>query len=84
MIEWKRPSGSIIKTGEGESIIKFAKAWGWVRADSKEPEDKISGMMSKDEVEAYILSETGIDIDKRGSLKTVKEKARALINGNGE
>lgn len=84
MIKWKRPSGSIIETGEGENIVKFAKDSGWVAVGSEAPKDALSEMETKEEIEAYVLSETGIDIDKRGSLKTVREKARALINGNGE
>jgi len=34
MIKWIRPSGSILETGEGEGIEKYAKANGWKRADA--------------------------------------------------
>ena len=87
MIKWMRPSGSIIETGEGDNIVKFAKKWGWVRAD-KAPkpvtDDELSIFTTKDEVEVYVLEKTGVDIDKRGSLDTVKAKARAVLNGNSE
>ena len=85
MIKWMRPSGSIIETGEGENIVKLAEQWGWIRAD-KAPvaDDELSIFTTKDEVEAYVLEKTGVDIDKRGSLDTVKDKARAVLNGNSE
>lgn len=38
---------------------------------------------SKDAVENLIKIHRAIDIDKRGKLETVKEKALAVINGNG-
>ena len=87
MIKWMRPSGSIIETDEGENIVKFAKLWGWKRlsADLVEtPDDELSVFTTKDEIEAYVLEKTGVDIDKRGSLDTVKDKARAVLNGNSE
>jgi hypothetical protein len=86
MIKWMRPSGSIIETGEGENIVKFAEIWGWVCANESlaVPDDELSMFTTKDEVEAYILKKTGVDIDKRGSLDTVKDKARAVLNGNSE
>lgn len=86
MIKWMRPSGSIIETGEGENIVKFAAQWGWTRVlkDPVIPNDELSAFTTKDEVEAYVLEKTGVDIDKRGSLDTVKDKARAVLNGNSE
>lgn len=38
--------------------------------------------IDKEEVEALILSTIGVDIDKRGSLDTVKEKALAAIEAH--
>ena len=86
MIKWMRPSGSTIETGEGENIVKFAEQWGWTRVleDPVRTSDELSGFTTKDEVEAYVLEKTGVDIDKRGSLDTVKDKARAVLNGNSE
>lgn len=86
MIKWMRPSGSIIETGEGENIVKLAEQWGWARVlkDPAIPNDELSAFTTKDEVEAYVLEKTGVDIDKRGSLDTVKDKARAVLNGNSE
>lgn len=42
----------------------------------------VRGCIDKDEVEALILSTIGVDIDKRGSLDTVKEKAIAAIEAH--
>ena len=43
----------------------------------------LSGMNSKDAIQAYVLSECGAKIDKRGSIEVVREKAlKALENGN--
>lgn len=80
MITWKRPSGSTLETGEGANIEKFAKLWGWVKVGSNDC--SLDAMTSKDEIEAYVLDATGVDIDKRGSLDTVKAKARAVLDGN--
>ena len=83
MITWKRPSGSTLETGEGANIEKFAKLWGWVKVGSQSSNDcPLDAMTSKDEIEAYVLDATGVDIDKRGSLDTVKAKARAVLDGN--
>lgn len=87
MIKWMRPSGTVLETGEGENIVKFAAQWGWKRLSEdliETPDDELSVFATKDEIEAYVLEKTGVDIDKRGSLDTVKEKARAVLNGNGE
>lgn len=46
--------------------------------------ERINAMQSKDEVEALIKEKFQIDIDKRGSLETVKEKALAIINKPAE
>lgn len=45
--------------------------------------DKIDNLANKDEIEAYVKEKTGVDIDKRGSLETVKEKAKAVLNESG-
>lgn len=42
--------------------------------------DLIKNLLSKDEVELLVKEKTGVDIDKRGSLETVKEKALAVLN----
>ncbi len=36
-------------------------------------------MDSKDDIEAYIKFNYGVDLDKRGSLETIKEKAIEII-----
>ena len=47
-------------------------------------ESIINAMTDKDSIEAYVLEAKSIDLDKRGSLDTVKEKAiKALNYGNG-
>lgn len=40
----------------------------------------IKDLPNKDEVEQFVKDMTGVDIDKRGSLDTVKEKALAVLN----
>ena len=83
MIKWKRPSGSIIETRDGEEIIISAKSWGWVRVDELKTEnDALRDMTEKEEIASYVLEETGIELDKRGGIDKVKEKARLLLDGN--
>ena len=79
MIKWLRPSGTTIETAEGENIESFAKQNGWVRVNASDP---LAGLESKEEVFNYVLDKTGISIDKRGSLDTVKAKASSALNGN--
>lgn len=43
----------------------------------------IMGLTDKDAVESYIKECFGVDLDKRGSLETVKDKALAVINESG-
>lgn len=43
----------------------------------------IIGLADKDAVESYIKQNFGADIDKRGSLETVKDKALAVVNESG-
>lgn len=64
------------------------------RSDSdvgREPEDKaeddlsndsnvIDGMQDKDSIVKFVEENYGESVDKRGSLETVKEKAKAVIN----
>lgn len=45
--------------------------------------DVLDELTSKDEIEVYVKEKTGFDIDKRGSLETVKEKAKAVLNESG-
>jgi hypothetical protein len=40
----------------------------------------LKSLDSKDDVEALVKEKAGIDIDKRGSLETVKEKAMVALN----
>lgn len=52
----------------------------------KQPEGHelhIIGLADKDAVESYVKENFGVDIDKRGSLETVKDKALAVINESG-
>lgn len=67
-------------------------AMGWrktpeeLKADEQEPEGHelhIIGLGDKDAVESYVKEHFGVDIDKRGSLETVKDKALAVINESG-
>lgn len=48
-----------------------------------DPEEHIIGLADKDAVESYVKENFGVDIDKRGSLETVKDKALAVINESG-
>lgn len=55
-------------------------------AKASEPESHelhIIGLADKDAVESYIKQNFGVDIDKRGSLETVKDKALAVVNESG-
>ena len=85
-MKWLRPSGTIIETGDGEGIRAYAEANGWVPADEasqNEIPDELFLFEAKEEVFNYVLEKTGISIDKRGSLDTVKGKARVAL-GNRE
>jgi len=42
-------------------------------------ESKISASASKDDIELIIKDALGVDLDKRGGIDTVKEKALSLI-----
>lgn len=56
------------------------------KEDVKKPEGHelhIIGLADKDAVESYVKEHFGVDIDKRGSLETVKDKALAVINESG-
>lgn len=44
---------------------------------------KVMEFLDKDAIESYIKENFGVDIDKRGSLETVKDKALAVINESG-
>jgi hypothetical protein len=43
----------------------------------------VMAMDTKDDVESFIKEHYGVDIDKRGSLDTVKDKAIGVINDSG-
>ena len=65
---------------EAEVIERYlpdflADGWTKVAADVKE---KIALSESKEEVEAIVKENFNVDIDKRGSLETIKEKALSL------
>lgn len=45
-----------------------------------EHELHVMGLLSKDEIEEYVKAYFGVDLDKRGSLETVAEKAIGIIN----
>jgi len=44
---------------------------------------KVMALDDKDAVESYIKEHFGAELDKRGSLETVKDKALAVINESG-
>lgn len=44
---------------------------------------KVMEFLDKDAIESYIKENFGVDVDKRGSLETVKDKALAVINESG-
>lgn len=78
-----------------EQYEEKMRAMGWVESVDDLGEDSavdplkidhhstVSGFLDKDAVESYIKEHFGVDIDKRGSLETVKEKALAVINESG-
>lgn len=76
--------GDVQASVEDRYLDEFVKD-GWRLADSppSDHEAKIASLNDKDEVESYIKEHFGVDIDKRGSLETVKEKALAVINESG-
>lgn len=49
-----------------------------------EIELKINSTESKDDIEAIIKDAYNIDIDKRGNLDTVKEKAISIVRAHGQ
>lgn len=78
----------IVCNDEGFELVKglgFTKDFHSLpakEADIKKPEG-LDALKSKDEIEAYVKEKTGVDIDKRGSFETVKEKAKAVLNESG-
>lgn len=44
----------------------------------------INDCRDKDEIESLLMSTIGVDLDKRGSLETVKEKAMAALKGHSD
>jgi len=60
---------------------------GFIKDPSELPESvnllSVSEMTSKNDIEEYVKKKTGIDLDKRGSLETVREKAKAALNESG-
>lgn len=76
-----------IKRGEvvasvDERYLKDFIADGWAVCGG-DHQSKIESMKDKDEVESYIKDNFGVELDKRGTLETVKEKALAVINESG-
>jgi hypothetical protein len=74
---------------EAEVVERYAGDFlrdGWVKVDA-EPEDhvfdniesKINASESKDEIESIIKYSFGVDLDKRGSIETVREKALSIV-----
>lgn len=68
------------------------EAMGWVKDPELLPENKapnqdhelaVMAMDTKDDVESFIKEHYGVDIDKRGGLDTVKDKAIGVINDSG-
>lgn len=97
MITWVRQSGSELKTNDFPSTVKYCLSKGFERKDSKPDESDaiypynehkpiIEAMTEKDDIESYVKKISGIDIDKRGSLDTIKAKGLKAIeaweNGN--
>jgi len=52
-------------------------------SETENHELNIIGLDSKDAVESYVKKHFSVEIDKRGSLETVKDKALAVINESG-
>lgn len=51
--------------------------------EQSEDRSVIMAMSDKDDIEKYVLRVTGVDLDKRGSIETIKEKAlKVLADGN--
>jgi hypothetical protein len=97
MITWIRPSGLEIETGEGEDMELYAVSQGWKLKDIEKPASSgevdfdepqhgtshkllLDAMESKEEISEYLKS-AGVECDMRGSLRKVKEKALAAIEG---
>jgi hypothetical protein len=43
----------------------------------------VMNLLSKDDIEEYVKKYFGVDLDKRGNLETVAEKAIGIINESG-
>ena len=80
-------SVKIVRNGvEAEILDRYLSEFlkdGWAKADESTADDsiesKIAASESKDEIELLIKSKFSVDLDKRGSIETVKEKALAII-----
>jgi len=94
-IKWKKPSGVEIVTNDLDATIDMAASLGWELVKDSKPMDgdkghgkpgtmrwhevQINAMNDKSEVAQYVKSVTSQDIDKRGGLDIVKEKATQAL-----
>lgn len=83
LIEWMRPSGLSIKLKNTENLNNYAKQAGWeIASDDIDHELVIIEMEDKKDIEKYVIEVCGVDIDLRGSLETVQNKAIQAIHDN--
>ena len=85
MKTWIRQSGSAIGLKDTQEMCDFAESKGW-KLEGSEDEGEFSEadfdhLGTKDEIAAYVLEKTGLELDKRGGIDTVRDKAKeALVN----
>lgn len=70
-----------------DKVVPILLKEGWVKEPSELPDCEQNDIEllvieaeTKEEIEALLKSRFGVELDKRGSLDTVKEKALAVIN----
>ena len=83
---WTKPDGLTIEVNDRPGVKEYLGSIGWILAEEvsqNEIPDELFLFETKEEVFNYVLEKTGISIDKRGSLDTVKGKARVAL-GNRE
>ena len=87
MIKWKKPDGGTFKSVECPITIAHFESHGYeqVKEDFVRPIDKgdfrldLQSCKDKTEIENLVIELTGIDIDKRGSIDTVRSKAMKVL-----
>ena len=84
-IKWKKPSGIEIETNDLPATVAECERLGYERLteDIDPVADIIKKMKTKDEIDSFVQTSYGLEVDTSGSIAAYKKRVIEAINGNG-